>query len=138
MARIQKEDFDITTEIRSLAGHGKSPGAVVSFLGTVRDFSRGKDVFKLVFEHYSPMAEMELDRLETQAREKFDIIDCLVIHRIGQIGLNENIVLIAVSSLHRPAAFEACAWMIDELKRRVPIWKHEYTAEGDHWVEEHP
>ncbi|MDH5638374.1 MAG: molybdenum cofactor biosynthesis protein MoaE [Nitrospinota bacterium] len=138
MARLQREDFDIGAEIRSLASRHKSAGGVVSFLGTVRDFSRGKDVVKLDFEAYPAMAEKELDRLEQDAQKKFDILGCLVIHRTGEIGINENIVLIVAAGAHRGPAFDACRWMIEELKIRVPIWKKEFTADGSHWVEEHP
>ncbi|MDH5509762.1 MAG: molybdenum cofactor biosynthesis protein MoaE [Nitrospinota bacterium] len=138
MARIQHEDFDIGTEIRSLASRYKSAGGVVSFLGMVRDFSRGKDVVKLDFEAYPAMAEKELDRLEKDAMNRFDILGCLVIHRTGEIGINENIVLIVAVGSHRGPAFDACQWMIDELKKRVPIWKKEFTTDGSHWVEEHP
>lgn len=113
-------------------------GGVVTFLGTAREISKGEHIAKLEFEHYAGMAESQLDKLETDARTKFDIIDCLVIHRIGEISINENIVLIVVTSQHRAAAFDACEWMIDELKKRAPIWKKEFTTSGSYWVEEHP
>lgn len=138
MARLQRENFDIGAEIRGLADRYPGAGAVVSFLGTVRDFSKGEDIQKLVFESYAGMAEKELDRLERDARGQFDILGCLVIHRFGEVGVGDNIVLIVVASAHRPAGFEACRWMIEELKRRVPIWKNEFTTTGRHWVEEHP
>jgi molybdopterin synthase catalytic subunit len=138
MARLQREDFDIGREIRALADKNAKIGGVVSFLGTVRDFSRGQEVVKLDFTHYPGMAEAELARLEREAREKFDVTDCLVIHRTGEIGINENIVLIVAAGVHRGPAFDACRWMIEELKKRVPIWKNEYTADGSRWVEDHP
>lgn len=138
MARLQREDFDIGAEIGALVSRSPGSGGVVSFLGTVRHFSRGKDVVKLDFTAYQEMAEKELDRLEQDAMQKFDILDCLVIHRTGEIAINGNIVLIVVAAAHRGPAFDACQWMIDELKKRVPIWKKEFTSDGTHWVEEHP
>lgn len=138
MARIQREDFDIGAETRALAGRSGRTGAVVSFLGVVRDFSKGEDIGKLDFEHYPGMAEKELEKLESEARHKFDIIDCEVIHRTGEIAVNGNIVLVLASSMHRPAAFDACEWLIDELKKRVPIWKKEFTRSGHHWVQDRP
>lgn len=138
MARIQEEDFDIGAETRAIAGRSGRTGAVVSFLGVVRDFSKGEDIEKLDFEHYPGMAEKELVKLENEARSKFDIIDCEVIHRTGEIAVNGNIVLVLASSMHRPAAFDACEWLIDELKKRVPIWKKEFTRSGHHWVQDRP
>ncbi len=138
MPRLQIEDFDVGSEIEALVGKNRRTGAAVSFLGVVRDFSRGERVTKLEFEQYQGMAEKELARLERDAVEGFDILDCLVIHRTGEVGVNENIVLIIVTSVRRSDAFRACQWVIDELKRRVPIWKKEFLSDGNHWVENHP
>jgi len=138
MARLQVEDFDVGFEIKTLVEKNRRTGAAVSFLGVVRDFSRGERVTKLEFEQYPGMAEKELAKLERDAVEGFDILDCLVIHRTGDVGVNENIVLIIVTSMHRSDAFKACQWAIDELKRRVPIWKKEFSSDGSHWVEDHP
>ena len=138
MARLQREDFDIGGEVRRLVEKDGRTGGVVTFLGTAREISRGERIDRLEFEHYAGMAQKELDRLEDDARERFDILDCLVIHRTGEITVGENIVLVVVTSMHRAAAFDACEWVIDELKRRVPIWKKEFTTSGSHWVEEHP
>lgn len=138
MARLQREDFDVGGEVRKLVEKNRRTGAVVTFLGTARELSRGQEIEKLEFESYAGMAEDELAKLERDAAEKFDILDCLIIHRTGEIRVGENIVFIAVTSMHRAAAFDACEWLIDELKRRVPIWKKEFTTSGSHWVEEHP
>lgn len=138
MARLQKGDFDIGREVMRVAAGDGGTGGVVTFLGTARDFSRGEKVSRLEFESYADMAESELIRLEKEAMKKFDILDCAVIHRVGEIRPGENIVLIVVAAAHRAAAFDACEWMIDELKRRVPIWKKEFTASGGRWVESHP
>lgn len=138
MARLQREDFDVGAEVRALVEKNKRTGAAVTFLGVTRDFSKGEDIVKLDFEHYPGMAEKELDKLERAGMEKFDVLDCLIIHRTGEITVNENIVLIVVTSMHRNVAFDACQWFIDELKKRIPIWKNEFTVTGDHWVEQHP
>lgn len=138
MAKLQVEDFDIGAETRRLVEMDNKTGAAVTFLGAARDFSRGEEIAKLEFEHYAGMAEKELNDLEKATREKFDILNISIIHRTGEIGINENIVLIVATSMHRGVAFEACQWAIDELKKRIPIWKKEFTVSGSHWVEEHP
>lgn len=136
--RVQEEDFSIEDEINKIKKVSDRIGGVVAFLGTTRDFSKGRDVKKLIFEHYSEMAENKLKELRDTALEKFDIIDVGIIHRIGEIGIGENIVLITVAAEHREDAFKACKWCIDELKKIVPIWKKEITTEGEVWIEEHP
>ncbi|MBF0170629.1 MAG: molybdenum cofactor biosynthesis protein MoaE [Nitrospinae bacterium] len=138
MAEVRFEDFDVGAEIRRLIDADRHTGAVVTFLGTARDLSRGKSVEKLEFEHYMGMAESELDQLEEETVKTFDILRCAIIHRIGEIGVGENIVLIVVTAMHRKAAFAACEWTIDQLKARVPIWKKEFSTDGEEWVEEHP
>ncbi len=138
MALIQFEDFDVAKEEKKLLAGKKGIGAVVSFTGRARDFSGGKNVVKLEFEHYSGMAENELDHLEKDILKKFDIDGIRIIHRIGEIKPGENIVLIVVTAAHRDGAFEACRYAIDELKKKVPIWKKEYDEDGSHWVEGHP
>lgn len=138
MARIQKEDFDTAGEIRRLTANDYRVGGIVTFTGVARGRSRGEDIVRLEFECYPEMAEKELNRLEVDARVKFDILNCIIIHRIGEIPAGENIVLIAVTSAHRAHAFDACEWLIDELKKRAPIWKKEYAHSGAWWVEDHP
>jgi molybdopterin synthase catalytic subunit len=138
MAEVRMEDFDIGAEVRRLVEADRRTGAAVTFLGAARESSRGKRVDHLEFEHYMGMAESEIDALEEEAVRRFDVLRCEVIHRIGEIAVGENIVLIVVTAIHRKAAFEACEWAIDELKRRVPIWKKEYSTDGEEWVEEHP
>lgn len=136
--KVQEEDFSIEDEINKIKKVSDRIGGVVAFLGTTRDFSKGRDVKKLIFEHYSGMAEDKLKELRGKVLEKFDIIDVRIIHRIGEIGIGENIVLITVAAEHREDAFKACKWCIDELKKIVPIWKKEITTAGDVWVEDHP
>jgi molybdopterin synthase catalytic subunit len=138
MGHVQMEDFDVGAIVAKRVAKNRRIGGVVTFLGVARDFSRGKNVKKLEFEHYAGMAESELDHLEREARKSFDIIDCYIVHRIGEIGPGENIVLIVVTAEHRVAAFDACEWAIDTLKQKVPIWKKEFTTDGESWIGEHP
>lgn len=136
--RIQKEPFSVDEEIERLKKSSNTIGAVVTFLGTTRDLSRGKEVSKLEFEYYPGMAEKKLAEIRERALREFGVIEIGIIHRIGTLPVGENIVLIAVAAAHRDEAFRACRFCIDELKRITPIWKRETTPEGENWVEEHP
>jgi molybdopterin synthase catalytic subunit len=136
--RIQREPFSLDHEIEALKRSSSAIGAVVSFLGTTRDFSKGRDVAKLEFEHYPGMAEKKLAEIRERAIKEFGVIDAAIVHRVGTIPVGENIVLIVVTSGHRDEAFRACRFCIDELKRITPIWKKETTPEGEVWVDEHP
>ncbi|OGW19024.1 MAG: molybdopterin biosynthesis protein MoeE [Nitrospirae bacterium GWC2_57_13] len=136
--RIQKEPFSIDDEIAKIKKTSPSIGAVVSFLGTTRDLSRGKKVSRLEFEHYPGMAEKKLGEIRLRAIRDFGVIDAAILHRVGVLPVGENIVLILVAAGHRDEAFRACRFCIDELKRITPIWKKETTQEGEVWVEEHP
>ncbi len=136
--RIQSGDFSIEEEIKKVKSKSKRIGGIVTFLGTARDFSRGKEIRKLVFEHYPGMTQKKLEELRENALNRFDIIEVSIIHRRGEIDIGENIVLIIAAAEHRADAFKACIWLIDELKKVVPIWKKEITEDGDVWVEENP
>lgn len=136
--RIQTEPFSLDREIGRLKNVSSSIGAIVTFLGTTRDISKGKHVAKLEFEHYSGMAEKKLAEIRERAIRDFGAVEVTIIHRIGILPVGENIVLIAVAAEHRDEAFRACRFCIDELKRITPIWKKETTPEGEVWVEEHP
>jgi molybdopterin synthase catalytic subunit len=138
MIKIQEEDFLVDTEVRNLRSQYNNTGGVVTFIGTARESSKGKEIKELFFESYKEMALKKLEALREEAIEKFDIFDLSVIHRLGEIQIADDIVLIIAIAEHRKAAFEACEWAIDELKRTVPIWKKEITTEGDVWVEDHP
>lgn len=138
MVRIQKEDFSIDDEVKNILKTSKSIGGVATFLGTARDISKGRDIDMISFEHYHGMAEKKLRELRDEILDNYDIIDLSIIHRIGDVKPGDNIVLIIAAAKHRAEAFDACRACIDELKRVVPIWKKEITAEGDYWVEEHP
>ena len=112
-------------------------GAVVLFLGTTREFTKGRQTTSLDYECYPQMAEARLAELESQAREKWPLVHVSIVHRLGRLGLGEASIAIAVSSPHRQAAFEAGKWLIDTIKEDVPIWKQENWADGtSEWV--HP
>lgn len=112
-------------------------GAVVLFLGTTREFTKGRQTESLDYECYPQMAEAKLAELEAQAREKWPLVHVSIVHRLGHLELGEASIAIAVSSPHRQAAFEAGKWLIDTIKEDVPIWKQENWADGtSEWV--HP
>jgi len=112
-------------------------GAVVLFLGTTREFTKGRQTKSLDYECYPEMAEAKLAKLEAQAREKWPLVHVVIVHRLGHLELGEASIGIAVSSPHRQAAFEAGKWLIDTIKEDVPIWKQENWADGtSEWV--HP
>lgn len=136
--RVQREDFSVDAEINRVRGSSKRIGGISIFLGTARDRSKGRDVDSITFEHYEGMAQKKLREIRERALKDFDIIEVAILHRYGEIGIGENIVLIVVGAEHRASAFQACKWAIDELKQITPIWKLEHTPEGEVWVEEHP
>jgi len=110
-------------------------GATLSFVGTMRDFNDGTTVRSMTLEHYPGMTEKHLDDICAEARKRWDIVDALIVHRVGEIEPNEPIVLVAVWSAHRAAAFDAGRYLIEELKSRAPFWKKERLSEGERWVE---
>ena len=136
--RIQQEDFSQDEEIKALQASSKRIGGIATFLGCARDFSEGREVSEISFEAYGSMALSELHNLRLAAIEKYELLDARIGHRIGTVGAGEQIVFIAAGAEHRAAAFDACRWMIDELKQRVPIWKKEITPQGEAWVSPHP
>jgi molybdopterin synthase catalytic subunit len=136
--RVQREDFSVDAEINRVRGRSKRIGGISIFLGTARDRSKGRDVDSITFEHFEGMAQKKLREIRERALKDFDIIEIAILHRYGEIGIGENIVLIVVGAEHRAEAFRACKWAIDELKQITPIWKLEHTPEGEVWVEEHP
>jgi molybdopterin synthase catalytic subunit len=136
--RIQEEAFSLDREVERLKGSSSSIGGIVTFVGTTRDCSRGRQVAKLAFEHYPGMAEKKLAEIRERAIREYGLIDVTIIHRVGTLPVGENIVLIAAAAGHRDEAFKGCRFCIDELKRITPIWKKETTPDGEVWVEEHP
>ena len=133
--RIQEADFDISAEIAALRKGDPRVGAVASFLGTVRDMNDGSHVKEMVLEHYPGMTEKALEEIIAQAKARWDIFNALVIHRIGSLSPEDQIVLVAVTSAHRGEAFAACEFIMDYLKTAAPFWKKEDTPEGARWVD---
>ncbi|GMR09120.1 MAG: molybdopterin synthase catalytic subunit MoaE [Gammaproteobacteria bacterium] len=110
-------------------------GACSVFVGSMRDFNEGQDVQRMLLEHYPGMTDKFLEQLCLEATERWELLDTLLIHRVGEIRPNDTIVVIAVWSAHRKQAFEACRYLIEELKHRAPLWKKESLTGGDRWVE---
>lgn len=110
-------------------------GASTIFVGTMRDFNLGDNVSRMTLEHYPGMTERRLQAITDTAQQRWDLVDSLVVHRIGQILPHENIVLVAVWSAHRAEAFAACRDIIEALKHSAPFWKQETTPQGHRWVE---
>ena len=133
--RITTEDFDAGREIAALRGHDRRVGAVASFIGTVRDVNDDSSVTAMTLEHYPGMTEKSLHAIVEEARARFDILDALVIHRVGELLPTDQIVLVAVTSGHRGDAFDACRFIMDYLKTRAPFWKREETPAGARWVD---
>jgi len=136
--RIQEQDFSIEEEVNALRATSQRMGGITTFLGCARDFSEGRDVYSINFEQYAGMATTAMQTLRDEAMASFDIIDVRIIHRVTTVHAGDQIVLIVVGAEHRGPAFDACEWIIDTLKARVPIWKKEVTPDGDSWVTEHP
>jgi molybdopterin synthase catalytic subunit len=135
MVRITDDDFDAGREIAALRGDDRRVGAVASFIGTVRDVNDDARVLTMTLEHYPGMTEKALAAIVDEARARFDILDALVIHRVGELRPADQIVLVAVTSAHRGDAFDACRFIMDYLKTRAPFWKREATPDGARWVE---
>ena len=133
--RIQEKDFDLSAEIAAMRKDDPRVGAVVSFLGTVRDMNEGSQVKGLSLEYYKGMTEKALQDILDQAQSRWDIYQSLVIHRVGSLLPEDQIVLVAVTSAHRGEAFAACEFIMDYLKTAAPFWKKEDTPEGSRWVD---
>jgi len=133
--RVQTEDFDAGAEINRMRLSRADIGAVAAFIGQVRDVNEGADVASMTLEHYPGMTEKALQNIIEQARQRWDIFDALIIHRIGKLHATDQIVLVLVSGAHRGEAFAACAFIMDYLKTEAPFWKKEQTSAGERWVE---
>lgn len=136
MVELTKQKIDINQVIAQVSDEGA--GATDIFIGTVRSKTLGKSVLRLAFEAYEPMAVKELSKIVDRAKTKWPIIKSAIVHRIGEVDIGEEAVAIAVSTAHRKDAFEACRFIIDELKKSVPIWKKEVFEDGEVWVAAHP
>jgi len=139
MIRICKTSFEPWRELEiyqdGMSAQKGRYGATAAFTGTMRDFNEDSTVHGMQLDYYPGMTEKHLESITTEAKERWDIIDSLIIHRVGQIRPNEPIVLVAVWSAHRAAAFEASRFLMEELKSRAPFWKKEDTGVGNRWVE---
>ena len=133
--RVQSEAFDPGIELNALHAANVGVGAVVSFVGYVRDFNDGREVAGMFLEHYPGMTEKALANIAAQAQQRWPLLKLEVLHRIGTLQPGEPIVFVGVASAHRQAAFDACAFVMDYLKTRAPFWKKESTAQGPRWVE---
>jgi molybdopterin synthase catalytic subunit len=133
--RVQTQDFDAGFEINQLRNARKDTGAIVSFVGQVRDINDGDTVSQLTLEHYPGMTEKSLEAIISQAKSRWDIFDALIIHRVGSFKPTDQIVLVAVSGAHRGEAFKACEFVMDFLKTEAPFWKKEVTQSGERWLE---
>ena len=132
---IQTDDFDLGAEVARLRAGDGGVGAVVAFVGTVRDRSEGADVSRMELEHYPGMTEKAIDAMIDAATARFDIRAARVIHRVGVLDAQDQIVLVAVTSAHRGSAFDACEFLMDYLKTQAPFWKKEHTPQGARWVD---
>lgn len=133
--RVQTEDFDLGAEVARLRAGDPGVGAVVSFVGTVRDMNEGAAVAEMELEHYPGMTEQSIRAIVEQARLRWPLCGALVIHRVGPLKPLEQIVLVATTAAHRGVAFAACEFIIDYLKIEAPFWKKEQTPEGARWVD---
>src|SRR5258708_29364990 len=125
---VQREDFDLGLEVRTISRNSKI-GAVASFIGLVRDV-------RMTLEHYPSMTESAIRKIVEEAASRWQVMDCTVIHRYGELEPNDQIVMVAVASAHRGDAFQACEFIMDYLKTQAPFWKKEHRRGGATWVEQ--
>ncbi len=132
---VQTEPFDIAAIQDELRAASPAIGALVSFVGLMRDINEGDSISSMTLEHYPGMTEKALEAIVTEAHERWDLIGSRVVHRVGKLQPQDPIVLVAVTSAHRGSAFQACEFIIDYLKSRAPFWKKESTPKGERWVD---
>jgi molybdopterin synthase catalytic subunit len=132
---IQTQDFDVSQELAALRAGDARVGAVCSFLGTVRERNDGSSVASMELEHYPGMTEKSISAMMDEAKKRFDIFSARVIHRVGLLHPEDQIVFVAVTSAHRGESFKACEFLMDYLKTQAPFWKKELTPEGARWVD---
>ena len=134
--RVLEADFDINAEYQAMREDNRDDGAIVFFVGQVREMNQGSQVTGLYLEHYPAMTEKSLQSIVEQARQRWPALNRIrLIHRVGQLHISDQIVFVAVSSSHREAAFDACHFIMDYLKNRAPFWKKETLKQGERWVE---
>jgi molybdopterin synthase catalytic subunit len=136
MISIQRDDFDVGKEYHELAENNVNDGAIVFFVGQVRDYNQGSSVHGLSLEHYPGMTEKALLDIVEEAHKRWSLGQIKIVHRIGCLSLGEQIVFVGVTSKHREASFEAAQFIMDYLKNSAPFWKKEITDEGERWVEQ--
>ncbi len=132
--QVQQEDFDVAEVNRKMLGGRSDVGAIATFIGLVRDLP-GTSLQSMTLEHYPGMTEKSLQTIVAEAEQRWDITDCAVIHRVGELKPADQIVMVSVLSAHRKAAFSACEFIMDYLKAKAPFWKKETDAQGGNWVE---
>ncbi len=132
---VQTADFIVQEEYDQLCHENTEDGAVVFFVGRVRDINDGDDVYSLTLEHYPGMTEKSLKDIITQARERWPLNRIRVIHRVGNLMPADQIVFVGTTSPHRSAAFEGAEFIMDYLKTQAPFWKKEATTDGDRWLD---
>ena len=130
---IQTKDFDLTTEVELIKSAHSSTGAVVSFIGTVRDLA-SESLISLTIEHYPGMTEKSLALIADKVREKWELESITIIHRVGTLSIGDQIVLVITSSKHRQEAFDSCNYIMDYLKTDAPFWKKEASDKEEKWV----
>ena len=133
--RVQTQDFDVGAEIERVRRANPGIGAIASFIGVVRDLNEGDAVSGMTLEHYPGMTEKALEKIADEAKARWNIIDVLVVHRVGSLLPADQIVLVVTTSAHREDAFAACEFVMDYLKTRAPFWKKEQTPAGARWVD---
>ena len=133
--QVQTELFDLGELTRNLHAEDPGVGAVVTFVGYVRDLNQGDQVSELFLEHYPGMTERSLQQIIDQAHQRWPLQRVTIVHRVGALKVGEPIVFVGVASEHRQEAFDACNFLMDYLKTRAPFWKREHTPSGERWVE---
>jgi molybdopterin synthase catalytic subunit len=133
--RIHEQDFDVSAELAAMRLGNPKIGAIASFVGVVRDINEGDSVATMTLEHYPGMTEKAITEIIDQARGRWEVLDALVIHRVGTLKPTDQIVLVIVASTHRGDAFAACEFIMDYLKTQAPFWKKEITPQGARWVD---
>lgn len=131
---VQTEDFDLTTEVELIKSYSPNVGAIVSFIGTVRDLNN-ESLVSLTLEHYPEMTEKSLESIANKARDKWELETITIIHRVGTLCIGDQIVLVITTSEHRQEAFDSCNFIMDYLKTDAPFWKKEISDKEEKWVE---
>ena len=134
MIEITSDDFSVDRALSRL--RNREMGCIVTFVGVVRGESNGRNVRRMEIQVYDQMARRQLEAIRGEAMDRFGAEEVDIIHRVGSLEVSDNIVMIAVGAAHRSEAFDACRYVLENLKKRVPIWKKEVTEEGDFWIEE--